>query len=103
MRRLLALLAALGLMAGLGCHHNTCELGDLCTSCCPNSGVYALPAGAAPAGAAAGAPASKMAPPKAEDIQKLPMPKDGGAVPMAPPEAEDTGLPPISDLQSGSP
>jgi hypothetical protein len=86
MRRLLALVAALGMMAGLGCHHNTCETCDFCTGgCCGSSGVYTAPALGGHVGHAA-PPAQQMPGPKPEEIKAMPMPKSEGAAPMQPPE-----------------
>jgi len=82
MRHLLALVVGVGLLAGLGCHHETCDCGtpvfigccprDICTGTCggPHGGYLPPPAAPLPA-----------APVKPEEIRKLPMPKTEGVKP----------------------
>ena len=70
MRTLFAVLMACGLMVNfMGCClHDTCDCcSDICGGCCTNGGYYTAPAAPAP---------------KAEEIKKLPLPKD------APPKTE---------------
>jgi hypothetical protein len=65
MRTLFAVLMACGLLVSfMGCClHDTCDCcSDICGGCCTNGGYYTGPT-AAPA-------------PKAEEIKKLPLPKD---------------------------
>jgi hypothetical protein len=66
MRKLMALVAAGGLLSLTGCLHDTCDCcNDVCSSCHCLGGVYAAPAGhPAPAGPAV----------KPEEIKKMPAP-----------------------------
>jgi hypothetical protein len=67
MRTLFAVLMACGLLVSfMGCClHDTCDCcSDICGGCCSNGGYYTAPAGPAV---------------KAEEIKKLPLPKDAGA------------------------
>jgi hypothetical protein len=79
MRRLLALTAALGLLAGLGCHHHVCEMCDYCGAGCNGPGVYIAPHhGPLPPGYAP-LPGGTIHPgPKPEELKKPPVIKDDG-------------------------
>jgi hypothetical protein len=75
MRHVLALAIGLGLVWGLGCHHETCDCENpVFMGCCPRDicsgcgGHYYVPPTGAPVPAA----------PKPEEIRKLPTLKDSG-------------------------